>query len=264
MIGTTLVIMLLHQSTLMATSWSQELNSLDSIQRFSSGVESYRKKDWSAAKATFGELAILFPTSPEIYFNLGLIAYQSQQLGWAIGYFKRSRALDPGFSPTQEALGFLDRMHPHLMNSIDNYFQARLRLWNWSLVFWTAWLIGTAFGFFLIRWLALNKARSPSTAVMLSTWALGASLASVFALAAWKWQMEKEPLGVAVESAALRSAPLESSPEIGATREGQEVRLLREHQDWVQIHVSRGLTGWVRRMHVLPLHTHARLGDQAW
>jgi tetratricopeptide (TPR) repeat protein len=190
--------------------------------------------------------------APAIHFNLGNALLKSGQLGRAIGQYRLAEWLAPRDPDIRANLQYArNSANAGVRHPLPPWLEwnARLTINEWTL-FWTAalWLW---FGLLAAGQLglALKQAlRGYTATVGVAVLLLGACLG----LAVYQ-RYGLKPAVVVAREVVLRYGPLEESQSFFTLRDGAEVDVLAEKDQWLQVMDAARRIGWLRRDQVLVL-----------
>jgi uncharacterized protein YgiM (DUF1202 family) len=180
--------------------------------------------------------------TPNLYFNYGNAAYKAGHLGRAVAAYRKAERLEPRDAALRANLQFVrGKIYPGE--------RARTPLWLTALRTltvneWTALAAGCTWALFAVlacgEWAGRRYTRS---ALAL----LGAALLSGAAcFLAWRDATRIAAVVVARE-AAVRFGPLDESQVAYQLRDGAELAVLGQKNDWLQVRDPEARTGWIRR-----------------
>jgi tetratricopeptide (TPR) repeat protein len=220
----------------------------ETLPEFEQGNKLYEEGKYGEAVAAYEKLLNKGEVSPALYFNLGNALFKSGQPGRALVCYRRAEALSPRDPDIQANLQFLRKN----INSSSVISGWRHRLFKLSLNEWAAIAMGVVWLWFvllIIRELKpdLRPALSGYTATTgvaggVLTLCLGLILSDFF---------HNTPAVVVVPEAVIRRGPLEESQSFYTLRNGSEVSVLDQKNDWLQVIDQAKRIGWVKRNQVV-------------
>ncbi len=222
---------------------------------FQTGIESYQKKDYAAAKTSFEAAVQERPQEVSALTNLALTHYRLGQRGWALGYARQVLLLEPGHDEAAQ-----------LKNAILEEGQIRdipHRIEMWEIfhrdVFSVApgfVFVGLALMIFLSgmwSWLSFlgarkralqNETAAPGFPFLPMIFSL--LFLTALALAISKKKDERELRGtIVIERVSALTAPSEQSPSLFELNEGLEVVIRKVEGSWLQVTYPGASTGWI-------------------
>ncbi|RYD57179.1 MAG: tetratricopeptide repeat protein [Sphingobacteriales bacterium] len=209
----------------------------------------YQKQQYDSAAAYYEKIASQNPDDAVVYYNLGNAYYRLNAIGPAVLNYERALHLDPGNKQAKDNLSLTQsRIGNRIQGAEDIFF---VRWWKtitgadkaniWAvislLVFlsWIGWLIASRLG----------KARRPDVRIQI---ALGTGLALLL-IFSYTASMRRADSGHAVimePDAELMNAPRESKYQ-SLLPEGTTVRIEQAENNWVEIQLPDGRTGWIQK-----------------
>jgi tetratricopeptide (TPR) repeat protein len=205
------------------------------------------------AQGKFAEAATVYETivaggsaNATLYFNLGNAYFKSGQLGRAIASYRRAERLAPRDPDIAANLRFArnhvsgsDAPHANLFHrTLD-----RLTLNEWTLLaavaVWTCLIL-----------LALREWK-PALRPALRNLALSAGLLALVLAGCTSAAMvthHAHPAAVVTaRDSAVKTGPLDDSQNAFTAKDGAELTVLDERDDWLQVTDARKRIGWVKR-----------------
>ena len=219
------------------------------VQAFDEGNELYRAGDYQGAVDAYRQAIEGGYTSDALYYNLGNAWYRLDNLGQAIRYYEKARLLAP------ENAELLHNLEIARAKTVDQFSQLPAPAWVswWENTIATnggRWLFWTGFLFYLIAigvaayrirtgkrnpWLRRGMTVALLLGALLLVAAFSASLQSIDALQAV----------ILAEEVDLRTAPNEAGAIEIEIHEGLVVDVLQRNNDWIEVRLPNGATGWV-------------------
>lgn len=217
------------------------------------GLDAYRRGDFAASAAAFGQLAEGGVGHEAVHFNLGNALYREGRLGAAIASFERALAVNPGMADARANLAYcVGETERGLPRPLPPAWEQGLFFWHGGLHPRTVSVLAVVF--WVVCWgsLALRQIRPlpflRRSASKTFAWsaAVAAVLAAIFAASAWV-KAHPAPLAVA------RAGPFPVRYGAGAEEpvrfelyEGDRVRVDGRSEDWVRVVTAGGERGWIR------------------
>lgn len=238
--------------TLLLTSTSTSAQSLDAI--FAEGREAYLAGRFEDAVAAWERLREAGVRDADVEYDLGLAQVQLDRLGAASLSFERALEVDPGDDEARAALESAravlaerraEREGSASLGGETSFGEVLVRPFPESLLAWL--LIGLEA---LLLLLLIALARLPRLRASL---AIAAAVTGVLFVAVGAGLLVKRRIFqegrrgiVLVEESTLREGPDERTARRAVTREGDEVRVLDEEEEWLLVE-HRGRRGWAAR-----------------
>lgn len=219
---------------------------------FAKGNESYARGDYVGAAASYEAILSSGLRDSRVCYNLGNTYFKQNRIGQAILFYEKALRLDPSDADARENLRYAglrirDRLPeedlPYLLGLL-----ARLRdSVNPDRV--TALFLGLYLGSMALAagWILARGAR----------WGLisgvGALVLIALALTAGGWMIVQageralaDRAVVLAEKVEVVSGPGSENTLLSSIHEGTRVRIRNRRDDWVQVTLPDGRTGWMR------------------
>ena len=180
--------------------------------------------------------------SPAIYFNLGDAYFKSARIGHAIAAYRQAAQRTPRDADVRANLQFARNQVTGPTSSASRWEKVLAHLslneWTWLTVvaFWSLFLL-VAVRQLVPRWRNNTVVFAAAAAFVL----FGAGLSVMAAL-----HHEKVAVVVSPE-ATIRNGPFDESPDSFAAKDGAELQVLDQKNDWFQVTDGHGRIGWVKQ-----------------
>ena len=232
------------------TALAFNLHAADADSRFGSANKLYEEGKYSDALAAYDQLLHDGNVSEALYFNRGNALFKLGQTGRAIASYSQARDLAPR-DPDVLANLQLARTrarggqpyHPGLWRA----WLARLTLNEWTIL-----AAGSLWLLFLL--LALGQWRAPLRPI-LRNYVVIAGVAVVVLGACFGIALNEDyftrTVVVIAGEADVRNGPLDEAQSIYKVRDGIELQVLDQKDDWLQVVDPAQRAGWLRRDQVL-------------
>jgi len=226
---------------------------VSSVMTFSSGAATpdadfdaanklYSEGKFSDAAGAYAKMIQSGEVSPAIYFNLGDAYFKSAQIGHAIAAYRQAAQHTPRDADVRANLQFARNQVTGPTSSPSRWEKVLTQL---SLNEWT-WL--TVVAFWLLMLLLAARQIVPrwrnNTAVLVASSALvlfGGGLGSMAFL-----HHEKVAVVISPE-AIIRNGPFDESPDSFPAKDGSELQVLDQKNDWFQVTDGHGRIGWLKQ-----------------
>lgn len=189
---------------------------------------------------------------PRVEYNLGNAEFRLGNLGRAILHYERARRLDPSDSDLQANLAYarslrLDRVPEPERPAVLAWLARRLDRLGSDRVAWIllalAWLACALLAWGLAvpgRWRARHG------------WALAALLSLLVILGGSWYGIEQRQAGnpkavVVARLAEVLAGPGTNNATLATVHEGLDVEVWAEREEWLQVRLPNGVSGWVSR-----------------
>ncbi len=222
---------------------------------FAAGVVALQKNDLATARADFQSSLKLDPRQSQGYYNWGQVEFRSQNLGLAIGLWRKALDIDSGNRPAQEALAFAEKKleHPQIAHETELWETLRsevlLHVSLLSLLFLTSLFLLSAgwlgVVFFMGRKRAIrNETPLPSFPILALIFSFGLALSALLSVA--KVIDLQTPRGTVVpKQLNALTTPDASGTPLFELYQGLEVIIQQSNSNWYQVTYPGGMTGWV-------------------
>lgn len=249
-----LAVLTLFCLSCLATAYTRPPGTTDpakALALYNQGCDLYENKQFDRAKEKFLEAASLGWQHPHLFYNLGNCYFRLKDFGRAILFYEKALTLAPRDAAIAYNLGLaremiVDKVQPKKRNII-----AELFLGIYSLLNINEWTVASL-GIYLLLMLTvilglLVKARAYTRVlkriavialVVLVFCAVNAG-AKIYASKCHAFAI------VVLEEAKARSGPGADFAEVFVVHSGTKVRIMGEHQDWAQVSLEGGLSGWL-------------------
>lgn len=211
----------------------------------------YEAGQFSEAAAAYERLLQSGASSPALYFNWGNAQFKAGRIGHAIAAYRMAEQLAPRDPDVRTNLRFAREQvqGPTLRAGWQARLPGTLSLKEWTLTTAIAWWV----------WFALLVARQLRPAARRSlrglTWA--ATLILLLSAAGLGWNLRerfsRQVAIVVADDVAVRNGPFDESPTAFTVRDGAELRMLDQKENWLQVQAGERRIGWLPRQQVLLL-----------
>lgn len=211
----------------------------------------YQQGDFAAAERAYRELAAAGIDSGELYYNLGNACFKQNKLGEAVYFWERAARRLPGDTDVRENLELARRLVVDRIQVPESplplrWLSAALHRFTPSQESWAALALFITGNVLLGLYLLASKPRP-------ARWCLAGCLtaAALFLLVsgslAWKlYERAHRPEGVIVaQTVEMRSGPGKGYLTVATIHEGLTVRIRGRADDWYQIVLPNGWSGWL-------------------
>lgn len=190
------------------------------------------------------------PNSFNILYNIGNCYFKLEQYGQAILYYRKALVHD---HRNKDALNNLNLARSFLTVSIATEESISASIFRWFTVisFDSAYLVFLLI-LFLFNASVLYVMKFKKSELMINI--IYSSLvlvlfSGVFVYFKYKQQSQIEAV-ILSKKIAVHEGPSTTLSELFFLHEGSEVFIKKDLQDWVEIELSNGFTGWVERQHL--------------
>jgi hypothetical protein len=219
------------------------------------GIAALRKGDYPAARTAFQESLKLIPDNPTSLYNLGLVEYRAGNEGLALGLWRKALALAPGFFAPSHAIEWAEAKLPRIAlgNEFSLWEQFRetflITIPLQSYLFLVVLLLLLS-GWLLLRYVGTRRrAMLDESPLPPFPWVAGVFvflwILSIAATGAKFFDMSVTRATIVSEKVPVRTSPDNDGTALFDLIEGHEVIVRESSNDWFQVTVPGGMTGWV-------------------
>jgi len=222
---------------------------------FNAANKLYAEGKFADAAATYGKILQSQSVSPELYFNYGNAEFKSGNFGRAIAAYRQAALLTPRDAEVRANLDFARNQvqGPTLRESRwsrSAEWLDTLTLSEWTELAMTAfWLM---FALLVARQIrpSLKTALGGLTRVVVAVAILSCIALGVDAAI----HLTRQTAVVVAPEVAARSGPFDEAQKNFITRDGAELAVLDQRNDWLQVTDGSGRIGWLPRqqLEILP------------
>lgn len=231
---------------------SAELHAESPEEIFERGNNAYDTGNFEEAFEAYATLARYQIEDPRLEFNLGNAEFRRGNLGRAILHYERALKLDPTDPDIEDNLNFarsrrLDRVPPMERPAVVAWvvgLQDRAgpdrQAWLIVVLIWTLSA--------LLIWGLAERGRWSGRLGWFS-----ATLILLIALGGLSWfatyqRLEGRPKAVVVEQLAdVLAGPGQNNATLATIHEGLDVEVWGERNEWIQVRLPNGVSGWIAR-----------------
>jgi len=209
----------------------------------------YFEGKFSEAATTYGILEQSGQRSAALYFNWGNALFKSAQIGRAIAAYRKAEVLAPRDPDIRANLQFAraQRQGPTLSVKKSQQWLRKLSLNEWAiLAAASVWVLFGSLTF--LQWRPSPERNSKG--LLLTLGATAALLCGCAATDLFQTRSERLAI-VVVDDATVRKGPLDGSENAFGVHDGAELAVLDTKDDWLQVEVDAGRSGWIRKDQVL-------------
>lgn len=228
----------------------------DAREVFTEAEGLYNEGRFSEAVARYESLRAQGVADAALFYNLGNACFKSGRLGSAILNYERALRLAPGDEDARANLAFANELIADAPERPE--LPAYLA---WAVAIYRALSADACAALLTLSFLV---AGAGSTALMLDRWprwrvtflyvlagmAFLALASGAFLAAKLSAASGREEVIVLAPRSEVRSGPGEANPQLAEIHEGLKLVVRGEREDWLQVTLPNGLTGWVKRADV--------------
>ncbi len=239
---------------------SPTLSTADSNTLFQASVAAYKKHSLDEARQLFTQF-LNKAASSEGFYDLGLVEYESKNIGAAVALWRRALELDPHNQLANDSLNFIQKRieHPELNRQNDSFEILRERVLNRTQVEYLFLL--TAFIFATFFWLLFSylgekkRSREQELAAPPIPWVAGILfcllILSTVISSAKLYDLTILRATVLPTKISVLSAPDAESTQLFELFEGLEVIVEASQGDYLQVTFPGGMTGWTLKKNLM-------------
>jgi tetratricopeptide (TPR) repeat protein len=219
---------------------------------FARGNDYYMQRQYAMAEQCYSRILALGYESGELYFNLGNAFYKQDKYAPAILYYEKALLLKPGDEDIRQNLTLANARIIDKIDVIPDFFIKRWILAirglfspdQWaviSVVLFAASLLAFVI-YFAGRRMGLRKA-----GLTLGLGLLSLSILSLMLMFSRVNNIREHDNAIIMSpSVNARSSPDEQSTNVFVLHEGTKVMVTDSVQNWKEIRLANGSTGWVQ------------------
>lgn len=218
---------------------------------FEKANEAYNAGNYPEAVSRYSEVLKNGEESAELYFNLGNAHYKLNHIAESVYNYEKALLLDPADKSIKNNLEFaqnmvIDDIKVVPKSGLSNFITSALSIfsfngWAWIVIFGVV-IFSVLFLLYYFsiasKWKRVFFAGA-ITAVVISFISL------IFAFYLYNVAQSKEFAIVFAEEVPVRNEPNLRGNELFLLHEGTKVQILNTFQDWVQLELANGSTGWM-------------------
>ena len=228
-----------------ACVWLVRLSASELETAFDQANKLFERGKYSEAATAYEKLIDAGHVSPSLYFNLGNACFKAGQPGHAIVAYRRAELLTPRDADVQANLAFVRKSINGVASPGEGWQRGlgQLTVDEWSLA--------ASFGLWLCFLLLAAREARPAWRArfrkLLITAGAVTGLAGICLWLAWVDRFGARSAVVVVVEAVVRNGPLEESPSKFQLRDGAEVAVIDEKDEWLAVRDAARREGWMRR-----------------
>jgi tetratricopeptide (TPR) repeat protein len=218
---------------------------------FSKGNELYKNGDYLKAIDSYKSIEDEGLESDALYFNLGNCYYKLNKVAPAIYYYEKALKINPENQKVITNLSFAKRMTIDVIDALPKIFWQKFStaiIQKFSFNTWAIIAVVASFLvaiFFLLYYFSYSSTKKLMyfNTSLISLAVLVISL--FFAIENYKQVQKNRTAIIFATKVEAKSAPSVNSDEVFELHEGTKVMVLDELDNWKQIKLSDGKTGWI-------------------
>ncbi len=226
---------------------------------FQKGLAAYQNKQFDEARDNFNKVNEEGRASAALFHNLALTYFQLDQKAYAMAFWRKALALDPGFRPAKAGRQFLEtrfNMAPMEKDTFSLWIRRTMEAMAVLEITWLIALLMAGGGWMWIRYLAARKIAIEDETPKPEFPVIAAGLTVIFIgallLVGLKFQyMSAERATVVLPEVSARSLPSDEGVGLYVMAGGTEVLVRQRNGDWLQVQNSDGASGWVKKGEII-------------
>lgn len=224
---------------------------------FKQGVNSYQNKDYTAAEKSFSQGLEVEPNNAELLTNLGLVEYQLNNKGKALGYFRRALEISPELEAAQDGIKFVNSQLkvkdiPHQSDTFESIHTNLLQSLNLKFLLLMVLVLFLFSGWIFIKYFSARIKNLKAEEAMPDIPIVGIILLLLFivitSITSLKIYDSFQVRGTIIkEKISVQSAPGENQSVLFDIYEGLEVLVKESNANYVLINYPGGMSGWIKK-----------------
>lgn len=223
---------------------------------FEKANEAYNAGNYPEAVSQYKEVLKNGEESAELYFNLGNAHYKLNHIAESVYNYEKALLLDPADQTIQNNLEFannmvLDDIKVVPKSGLSNFITNVISIFSFNGWAWIAILGVAIFSIlFLLYYFSIASKWKRVFFTVAITAVVISFISLIFAFHLKNVNQNKEFAIVFVEEVPVRNEPNLRGNELFLLHEGSKVQILNTFQDWIQLELANGSTGWMDKSSV--------------
>lgn len=191
-------------------------------------------------------------TNPDLYYNIGNCFYRLDKIGPAILYFKKALWLNSAYKPAKKNLDYLISKTKDAQITPKNDYISVVASYIYNMLSLNAIAVLSIVLFAMIIacvHLLIHKRREERHSYLFVLTILVIFWTLLFSLSILKYvnYLNNNEAVVLTSSSIGFSGPGESFTRVFTIHEGLIIQVVKNENDWAQISLPNGLSGWIRQ-----------------
>jgi tetratricopeptide (TPR) repeat protein len=226
------------------------LNAQDLDDRFSAANKAYADEDYQLAIGLYSKILEEGIESGELFFNLGNAYYKTNSLGRAILYYEKARKYiegDPALEQNLKLvqLRIVDKIDPVPALFIIEWWDQLIHVFSLDIWLWLSLAIFSIFALLIVGQL-LSSRRVFYQLIWATSFLFVLILIITLSVI---YEFETTKFGVILdEKVSVVSEPDLGGTEVFILHEGTKVKINRILDNWLEISIPDGKTGWLEQI----------------
>lgn len=218
---------------------------------FEKANEAYNVGNYPEAVSRYTEVLKNGEESAELYFNLGNAHYKLNDIAESIYNYEKALLLDPGDKTIKNNLEFannmlIDDIKVVPKSGLSNFITNAISIFSFNGWAWIAILGLVIFSIlFLLYYFSIASKWKRAFFSFAITSIIISFISLIFAFYLKTNTQNKEFAIVFYEEVSVRNEPNLRGNELFLLHEGTKVQILNTFQEWVQLELANGSTGWM-------------------
>ncbi len=220
---------------------------------FNEATEAYNKGDYEKAIENYLQIQKNGKHSVSLYYNLGNAYYKLNKVAPSIYYYEKALLLKPNDPQIKNNLAYSQNMALDAIEELPETGISKIYRQVTTFLSFDQWAYAAVafMVLFVLAYIAfyyLKYATQKRIAFITSIASLGVvALTITFAYLQYRDFKADQPAIVFAEEVSVRSEPNNRNAEIFKLHEGAKVYVLEELNDWNEIRLTDGKTGWITK-----------------
>ncbi|UZH53987.1 tetratricopeptide repeat protein [Salinimicrobium tongyeongense] len=230
--------------------------SAQNAQVFKAANEAYAAGNYEEAIAQYEQILESGQTSAALHYNLGNSYYKLNRVAPSIYHYEKALRLEPGDEDVQNNLGFarnmaIDAIGEEEQTGFRGIFETSTAAfsasgWGWVAIF--CMLVFVVF--FLVYYFSSRTFTKRLLFIGSMLFLLMAISSVIVAVTKESYSEEGEYAIVFSEEVEIKNEPSPRADDAFLLHEGAKVKITEDFQDWVEIRLPNGSTGWLEENHL--------------
>ncbi|TVZ26229.1 SH3 domain-containing protein [Gillisia sp. Hel_I_86] len=217
---------------------------------FQKANNAYNTGNYPEAISLYTEVLENGEESAELYFNLGNAHYKLNHIAESVYNYEKALLLDPADKTIQNNLEFannmvIDDIKEVPKSGLSNFITSTISIFSFNGWAWIAILGAAIFAvLFLLYYFSVASKWKRLFFTVAITAVIISFISLIFAFHLKNVTLNNEFAIVFAEEVPVRSEPNLRGNELFLLHEGTKVQILNTFQDWIQLELANGSTGW--------------------
>ncbi len=220
---------------------------------FEKANEAYNTGKYEVAINSYESILKNGEESAEVYYNLANAHYKLNHIAPSIYNYEKALLLDPADKTIKNNLEFANKMVLDEIKEVpkvglSNMITNAINGFSFNTWAWIAIICAALFGvFFLLYYFSIASKWKRSFFTTSIFALLISSISLIFAFVAKNAIVNANYAIVFTEEVSVRNEPNQRGTELFLLHEGTKVEVLNTFQDWIQLELANGTTGWTNK-----------------